>query len=162
MQLENLLTAYLKWRGGKVRLKLSKLIIALSLCLFAPIYMFYENLMEVKSISYIFIHLIDNPKYLSSILIFILFIFLLIGILSFEIGYDKEKGIIYNKLFGNIRKINCSEVKFLIYVGGIGDVYIKNKDSITLMYLSKVYHKKRIMKLFNMIKEDYPDIEIIE
>ena len=70
--------------------------------------MFYENLMEVKSISYIFIHLIDNPKYLSSILIFILFIFLLIGILSFEIGYDKENGIIYNKLFGNIRKINCS------------------------------------------------------
>lgn len=144
-----------------MKLKFKKNAFCFFPCLLIVFYANYEDLLKFKSLNYFFNHMFDRSYREGLLIIFILFIMFL-GILSIEVGYDKKNGIIYSSVFWKKKIVDCSEIRFLVYVGGsVGDVCILGDELENLMTLSKIFNKKKFLKLFATIKQDYSNIEII-
>lgn len=125
------------------------------------LYFFFEENRTSESIKYIFFELFYRKKGLDTLILTIITLILFVCSLNIKFVYDKKNGIVYRQLFFLKTQIKCSEIAYLCYISWAGDVVIKNEIGGTLLFWPKVYHKRSFIKLFNEVRNDYPNIEII-
>ena len=151
----------LKKKVGNMRIKFHFYILGCFILFIFFLHFFIEEYTVSEGIKYIIFELFHNKKGIDTFILLIISIILFTCSLNIKFAYDKENGILYRQLFFIKATIKCSEISYLCYISWAGDVVIKNEAGGTLLFWPKVYHRKNFIKLFNEVRKDYPNIEII-